>query len=153
MTGSSLFDSPDGKGPQLAPLGWSRYVVHLAFAIVGGLILTVLLGFVFTIAAGERFANLVFNGPLFAMPLLIGFWLGYLFNRVYEEVIACYIWIVPSVALMLSIAVGPPLRDLFTVNCRSTECLYELTVTLPCYLCAAYSLGAWLALRRRGGKC
>jgi hypothetical protein len=39
-----------------------------------------------------------------------------------------------------------------TSKCGDTECLYELTYTMPLVVCTAYSLASWITLKVRGAS-
>jgi hypothetical protein len=101
------------------------------------------------------------ENPFFPVQIALGLYFGWLLGRRYKHRSMLWIWIVP--ALILSYAVvavptltprprsvlaqtGTPLSHYFGWGCQPKDrCLDQLLITMPFYVAAAYSIGAWLA--------
>jgi ABC-type dipeptide/oligopeptide/nickel transport system permease component len=96
------------------------------------------------------------NEPYFVVPVLMGACFGYMVSRRSKSWAGAVVWIVPSAILLYNLisSLADPstgitwfIENYFTAGCGSTECLYELFVTVPFYTSIAYSLG-WMIHRR-----
>lgn len=103
------------------------------------------------------------NGaPVFAGWLLAGGTLGYLINRKDCSWAACLVFFPPLAVFLwgLWVALHATVDGgwtgmwtaYFSNNCGASECMDEGFLTAPLYACVAYSLAAWLALRRGGAQ-
>lgn len=98
------------------------------------------------------------NIESFSALILIGCVMGYLINRRLESRLTKWVWILPLIWLLILMSdfrhagrnIGQEIwMNFFSNQCDSSECLYELAGTLPLVGSIGYSVGAWLALRRR----
>ena len=94
--------------------------------------------------------------PYFLFPVLSGFALGALSYRYSRSSSAAWVWILPTIVLIWNVLTwknggrAPYWPDVwnnyFGSGCGSSECLYELFVTMPFYTALAYAMG-WMTLQ------
>jgi hypothetical protein len=89
----------------------------------------------------------LFSPFYWGAAVAIGFW----FNRRMGHHSACWVWVLPIVAISLlliefRVSVAEFFERLFT--CRG-ECISAMFLTVPGMNCIAYSIGAWFGLRSR----
>lgn len=93
--------------------------------------------------------------PYFVFPVFIGFALGGLSYRYSRSSSAAWVWVLPTIALVWNVLTwkngGDPYwpdvwNNYFGSQCGSSECLYELFVTMPFYTSLAYAVG-WMTRR------
>jgi hypothetical protein len=106
------------------------------------------------LGANQRYADYVFFGPTFAVPIALGCWVGYRFGIRLPRWVS-WLLFVPSLLLMChEIATEYRYRipdqhflshlfdNYFGRHCEASECLNELLITAPLLSSFAYSLGA-----------
>jgi hypothetical protein len=101
----------------------------------------------------EQPIYVLLNEPYFIAPIAAGFLLGLFGHRLFRSSLAVWVWVVPMVILIWSVATWrnegfrPYWTDVwnnyFGSQCGSSECAYEWLVTAPFYTSVAYTLG-WL---------
>jgi hypothetical protein len=96
------------------------------------------------------------DGPYFVFPVLSGFALGALSYRYSRSSSAAWVWVLPTIVLIWNVFTWknggsrPYWLDVwdnyFASGCGSSECLYELFVTMPFYTALVYAVG-WMTRR------
>ena len=100
----------------------------------------------------DSIAN-VFVRPVFPGEILLGFFIGFTINRILLSKSAKWIWIFPALGILFdfysfrSEGWKSTFDYLFGTQCG--DCVEQVFTVAPFYGAFAYSLGAWLALRRR----
>ena len=146
------------------------FVIQLLVSTVGSFFIAVFISIVSAMltaalsrnTSGGNFMDHVVNQPTFALldppyytgPVFAGLALGFLSHRVYPSRVAAWVWTIPTIVLvwnMLTWRNGgyrPYWHDVwanyFSSECSSSECLYQIFVTVPFYSSVAYTFG-WLA--------
>jgi hypothetical protein len=102
----------------------------------------------------EQRISILLDQPYYAAPVLCALVLGVLSRRFSRSCWAGCVWILPLAILVWNLltweGAGPPTTavywsdvraNYFGADCGSSECLYELLVTMPFYTAVAYTLG------------
>jgi hypothetical protein len=108
--------------------------------------------------------------PFFPLQIVFGFYLGWDISRRLKHRSMLWVWIIPGWFLLYCLLAVPglhimapptlaaqiaqesqsPFSHYFGWGCRPKDrCIDQLIVTMPFYAAVAYSLGAWLGLRKR----
>lgn len=148
---------PEDELPKWLPkLG--AYLLHLFLASIGVFFISVFLGAgLEKLNVSETVLDSIFLwGPAFPGAATLGFLVGFGVNRLLRSKSAKWAWI-PFVAWGLAgIYVNNPLgpvegiKYLFGTTC--VECADQMFVVMPLVTSIAYSLGAWLALKRNSHR-
>jgi hypothetical protein len=102
----------------------------------------------------QRLFQLLCDNPYFLGPILAAFALGILGNRVWKTRSALWVWLLPTIILILKVLtwkshtsrsnLADAWANYFGSDCGGSECLNEVFVTAPFYTSVAYTLG-WIA--------
>jgi len=94
--------------------------------------------------------------PYFMFPVIAGLAFGALSYRYSRSSSAAWVWVLPAIVLIWNVltwktgGLSPYWPDVwnnyFGSDCGSSECLYELFVTMPFYTSLAYAAG-WSILK------
>jgi hypothetical protein len=140
----------------------ARILIHVVgpyVAVVSAFVFSVLLVMVLTLAGiQEEVINRLTGGPFWVPEIIMGLGLGaFLYVRKRSRT-AFVAWLLPGVFLLWSASSWQGTMSqydstwdtYFGKDCGGSECLYQLFLTVPFYIGAAYSIGACIAwLQRR----
>ena len=137
-------------------ISWLRncalYFVHAVVAGIGVFLTSMFLG-AGVESLNQKFGDSLFSAPIFPAEILLGFILGFAINRFLKSNSAKWAWILPAVWLFSDFpsSVGDTgwsytLSYLFVGKC--SDCVEVTFLVAPFYGSMAYSLGAWIALKR-----
>lgn len=141
--------------------GWLHeillYIPHFLIATLGILVVSFLLGFMVAAVIGDTLADEFFAGPIYIVPVALGFVAGLVANRLMPTRLAFWVWIPPAVLLLWTVKVyeqagglGSVARDLFGTACGGCE--EQVMVVCPFYISLAYSVAAWFVFHRTVGR-
>jgi hypothetical protein len=128
------------------------FLIHELLAVILCPLVTLFIVLVVGLTAFHLSASLyalmfksLFSPFYWGAAVPIGFW----FNRRMGHHSACWVWVLPILAISLlligfRVSMAEFYERLFT--CRD-ECISAMLLTVPGMNCIAYSIGAWLALR------
>ncbi len=144
-----------------------QQVVSTAGVLVLGFVLTLLLALLtaavtpnhprgnFVDHMVDQFVFIGFNPPYYFTPILVALILGGISRHFFSTRSAAWVWILPLGILLWNTFTWETggygtywqgvWNNYFGSDCGSSECLYELFVTVPFYTSVAYSFG-WLVL-------
>lgn len=97
--------------------------------------------------------------PFFPIQIAVGFALGFLTALQFKSRTGMFVWIVPLVVTLVYICTFEPesvfqnrwiavLSRLFGTSCRPPHCYDQAIVVAPLYSAVAFSIGAWMRMRR-----
>jgi hypothetical protein len=119
-----------------------------------------ILGLVLYYGTGLRMLLYLFVGPTYLFFILVGLGLGYVVNRSMHSNAAPLMWILPAIWSIYMAAhefntgihkgEGLPsyLCDTLLLGHHEMGLISELVITAPFVTAVAFSIGAWLAVRR-----
>ncbi len=117
-----------------------------------GLLLSFIAEFAVMLFVGRgRWLDALFIAPTFLLPMAAGIFLTYLFRKHLAKT-SYFAWIVPAVALIAAVSELNRGRQsgtveiwnhLFSAQCESSECLYEVFVSVPLVCGISYSVSSF----------
>jgi hypothetical protein len=132
-----------------------RFAIEVFLAAYGSVIASFLLAMPLLLIFGTRSSPSLdrwFDAPYFAVPAVIAAAGAYFFYRRTRRQPNIWVWVLPTIILIWNLFTWDRYSgqiywkdvwdNFFGFDCGSSECLYELTVTGPCYCAVAYSLVA-----------
>jgi hypothetical protein len=126
--------------------------------IISTLGVMVLAGFLaFATSSASRARWILTETPYFPVQIGLAFVIGVALQRCLRHRIMQWVWVLPSLILLVSFILTPlpfvgRLQHYFGRGCKlEFRCFVQLSVTLPFYAAASYSLAAFLSriLHRR----
>jgi|SRR5581483_3458467 len=122
--------------------------------IISTLGVIVLAGFLaFTTSSASRARLILTETPYFPVQIGLAFVIGFALQRCLRHRIMRWVWVLPSLILLVSFVLTPlsfvgRLQHYFGRGCKPEfRCFVQLSVTLPFYAAASYSLAAFLSSR------
>lgn len=129
------------------------YLLHTVVSSVGAFLFCMAAGAVLEQTPASRLADSVFTRPPYIGFAIIGFIAGILMSRRLHSASAKWAWVLPFFILLIEILPDARSGDFRTIlsyllarGCGG--CIDQLLIISPFIGSAAYSLGAWLALKR-----
>jgi hypothetical protein len=158
------------RGPLLS---FALFLAHQVAATFGVAIFAYLLGIsvfdivaIFTNAHSMRPLHYILTEtPYFPVQIALGFWSGWSLGKRVQHKAMIYVWAIPLLILTYAFfsirSISPGFSSVLTHEpsrfshyfgwgCQPKDrCLDQIMVTMPFYAASAYSLGAWLAFKKR----
>jgi len=106
----------------------------------------------------NRWLDGMFIAPTFLVPMLTGLLMSYFFRK-HTSNVSYLAWVVPAIVLVRAIvelnhgpnsSTGDTWDNLFGIHCESSECLYEVLVSVPLVCAVSYSVSSLLIPRGIG---
>jgi len=139
--------------------GWSSkiaaYIMDLVLATAGVSLAALLLAGALETIFGESLADRLWLGPIFPAHIALGLVMGFLMNRKWQLRSTPWVWLPMAALLLLDVSNYARLGGLRFVAAHlfgragyPDEVFEQLLIVAPFYASVAYSIGAWLALKR-----
>lgn len=126
--------------------------MHVIIATVAVLLVAFCLG-AFVAHFAENIADSLFGSPIFPAEIVLGLVVGFFVNRQLLSKSALWVWILPALWLLSDIPSSVKETGwsytwnyLFWGKCA--DCVEQTILVAPFYTSLAYSLGAWIALKK-----
>lgn len=145
-------DESNFDGRDSLTVGGLVYLLHVAVSTVGVFLCSMVVGAVLEQTSTSRLGDLIFTRPPYIGVAVLGLLIGFLMNRRLHSVSAAWVWIFPFFVFLTEILPELRMGDfsgvinyLLARGCGG--CMDQLLIISPFVGSAAYSLGAWAALR------
>lgn len=133
------------------------YLLHSTVASVGVYLCSMSLGAVIEQMLRARFADSAFTRPPYVGQIVLGFIIGFLVNRRLHSKSAMWAWVFPFLVFLITAydylqvgGLGGVWSYLLGAHCGG--CIEQILTISPVCSSVAYSLGAWIASRRRANS-
>jgi hypothetical protein len=129
------------------------YLIHAVIAGIAVFLVSVFIG-AGVEALNRRISNLLFWAPIFPSEIILGLVAGFAVTKSLRSESAKWVWIFPALWLLSDFPSSIrntgwsyTLNYLFRGKC--SDCVEVAFLVAPFYGSVAYSVGAWIALKRR----
>lgn len=129
------------------------YSIHAVIAGIAVFLVSMFIGAGIE-ALNHGAGNLLFWAPVFPGQIILGFFAGFAVNKYLQSRSATWVWILPALWLLSDFPSSIrntgwiyTLGYLFGGKC--SDCVEVVFLVAPFYGSIAYSLGAWVALKRK----